>query len=60
MDSYKVLSEISYASRKWNAGEVVQMPAERAEKFLATNAVELIPQDKPASHKSAKPAKENQ
>lgn len=51
METYKVLAEISFAARKYNAGETVTMSAERAEKYLAKKQIELV---KPATKKEAK------
>ncbi len=39
---YKVLSEISYAARSWNPGEVVEMPPDRAEKYLQAKQIEAV------------------
>lgn len=42
MQQYLVTSEIRYAARFWNAGEVVEMPPDRAEKYLKDNKIEPV------------------
>lgn len=50
MNTYKTLVEISFAARKYNAGELVMMPESRAKKYLDNNQIELV---KPVSKKEA-------
>lgn len=49
LPQYKVLSEIRYAGRRWEAGDVVNMPRDRAEKFLNAHQIEAIAPAKEAN-----------
>lgn len=53
MKTYKTLVEISFAARKYNAGETVEMPPERAKKYLDKNQIELLEVAKPSTKQEA-------